>query len=39
MNESIAPLPNLTIGAYNMSFDLKALKMTADALGMKGKTA
>lgn len=37
MNESIAPLPNLTIGAYNMPFDLKALRMTAEALGIKGK--
>ena len=37
LNASIAELPNLTIGAYNMSFDLKALKKTAKALGIKGK--
>ena len=37
LNASIANVPNLTIGAYNMSFDLKALRVTADALGMTGK--
>lgn len=37
LNKSIKDIPNLTIGAYNMSFDLKALKATAQKLGITGK--
>ena len=37
LNETISDVPNLTIGAYNIPFDLKALKTTANVLGIKGK--